>query len=346
VTAKDMTDAVEKGRPEDGESVRGAASSPGGPKVVIQIPAYNEAESLPVTLGELPRELDGVDEVQWLVVDDGSHDRTSEAASEHGADHIVRHSRNEGLARAFVTGLEASVAAGADIVVNTDADNQYRAEDIQQLIEPILEGRADIVVGERPIWDVEHFSWAKKVLQRLGSWVVRKVSGTEVRDAASGFRAFSRDAARRVKVFNDYTYTLETIIQAGHKGMVVASVPIRTNENLRPSRLIDSVPGYLRRQLLTILRIFVTYRPFFFFATLGLIVFGLGFGISLRFLYFFVTGDGTGHVQSLILSALLMGSGFFLGLVGLLADLISVNRKLLEELDWRIRDIETDGEAA
>jgi hypothetical protein len=199
------------------------------------------------------------------------------------------------------------------------------------------------VVGERPIGEMDHFSRLKKLLQRLGSWVVRVVSGTDVADAPSGFRAMSRDAARRLKVFNEYTYTLETIIQAGHKGMAVTSVPVRTNDRLRPSRLIGSLPAYLRRQVLTILRIFVTYRPFFFFAVLGIVTFGAGFLIGLRFLYFFVTGDGSGHVQSLILSALLMGSGFFLGLVGLLADLISVNRKLLEDLDARLGDMEEVG---
>jgi glycosyltransferase involved in cell wall biosynthesis len=306
-------------------------------KVVIQIPCFNEEETLPKTLSELPRELEGVDEVEWLVVDDGSRDGTAAVARRHGVDHLVQLTRNEGLARAFSQGLEASLQAGATVIVNTDADNQYRADDIQKLVDPILEGRADMVVGERPIWEIEHFSWVKKLLQRFGSWVVRVVSGTEVRDAPSGFRAFSREAARKLRVFNDYTYTLETIIQAGHKGMAVTSVPVRVNESLRPSRLIGSLPGYVRRQLLTVLRIFVTYRPFFFFASLGLVAFGVGFAISIRFMYFYVTGTGAGHVQSLILSALLMGSGFFLGLVGLLADLIAVNRKLLEELDARLR---------
>jgi glycosyltransferase involved in cell wall biosynthesis len=312
-------------------------------KLVIQIPCYNEEETLPITLAELPREVEGVDEVEWLVVDDGSEDRTAQVARDHGVDNVVSLTRNQGLARAFVRGLEASLAAGADVVVNTDADNQYDADDIPELVRPVLEGRADIVVGERPIGEMEHFSGVKRLLQRFGSWVVRVVSGTDVADAPSGFRAMSREAARRLKVFNEYTYTLETIIQAGHKGMAVTSVPIRTNQQTRPSRLIRSLPGYLRRQVLTIVRIFVTYRPFFFFAVLGLAVFGAGFLISLRFLYFYLTGDGAGHVQSLILSALLMGSGFFLGLVGLLADLISVNRKLLEELDARIgRMEETD----
>lgn len=309
-------------------------------KLVIQVPAYNEADTLPVTLSELPRDVEGVDEVEWLVVDDGSDDGTAEVAREHGVDHVVRLTRNQGLARAFVRGLEASLKAGADVIVNTDADNQYDARDIPKLVRPVLRGEADIVVGERPIGEMEHFSRVKKRLQRLGSWVVRVASGTDVADAPSGFRAMSREAARRLRVFNEYTYTLETIIQAGHKGMAVTSVPVRTNRQLRPSRLIRSLPGYLRRQVLTILRIFVTYRPFFFFALLGLLVFGAGFLISLRFMYFFLTGNGTGHVQSLILSALLMGSGFFLGLVGLLADLISVNRKLLEDLETRLRKIE------
>lgn len=309
-------------------------------KLVIQIPCFNEEAALPVTLEALPRFVPGVDAVEWLVIDDGSRDRTAEVARAHGVDRVVVLPRHQGLARAFVRGLEEAVAMGADVVVNTDADNQYCADDIATLVEPVLAGTAEIVVGERPIGQIPHFSPVKKMLQRLGSWVVRLASRTEIPDAPSGFRAMSREAAMRLKVFNDYSYVLETIIQAGHKGMAITSVPIRTNEELRPSRLFRSTLRYVGRQGLTVLRIFMTYRPFFFFAVPGAVSFLAGLVISLRFLFFYVTGPGTGHVQSLILSALLMGTGFFLVVVGLLADLASVNRKLLEGLDWRLQVLE------
>ena len=309
-------------------------------KLIIQIPCYNEADSLPVTLAALPRAVPGVGRVEWLVIDDGSTDGTSTIARAHGADHVVRLPRHQGLAGAFVAGLEASVREGADIIVNTDADNQYCAGDIPRLIEPILMGAAEIVVGARPIGSTPHFSSLKKRLQQMGSWAVRKVSKTDIPDAPSGFRAMSRDAAMQLHVFNEYSYTLETIIQAGLKGMAIVSVPVSTNDPLRPSRLMTSLPSYLRRQILTILRIFMTYKPFFFFAAPGIVAFLGGLLIGLRFLFFYMAGEGTGHVQSIILSALLMGSGFFLVVVGLLADLASVNRKLLEGLDWRLKRIE------
>ena len=309
-------------------------------KLVIQIPCYNEETTLGVALSALPREIPGVDAVEWLIIDDGSTDKTVEVARAHGVDHIVRLPRHQGLARAFIAGLEASLSAGADLIVNVDADNQYCADDIPQLIAPILAGQAEIVVGARPISEIEHFSPLKKLLQNLGSWVVRLASNTDIPDAPSGFRAMSRDAAMRLHVFNEYTYTLETIIQAGQKGMVVTSVPIRTNKDLRPSRLVTSIPNYIRRQVLTLLRIFMTYRPFRFFAVPGIALFSLGLLISLRFLYFYVTQAGAGHIQSLILAALLMGIGLFLAIVGLLADLISVNRQLLERVDWRVQKIE------
>lgn len=310
-------------------------------KLIIQIPCYNEAETLPVTLASLPRTLPGIDQVEWLVVDDGSVDGTALVAKAHGVDHVVRLPRHQGLSRAFVAGIEASIGAGADIIVNTDADNQYCADDIPKLLAPIVTGEAEIVIGERPIGEMVHFSPIKKSLQRVGSWVVRKVSGTNIADAPSGFRAMSRDAAMRLQVFNDYSYTLETIIQAGRKGMAITSVPIRTNGQLRPSRLVTSIPSYLRRQVLTILRIFVTYKPFYFFAVPGSLAFLGGFVIGLRFTYFYLFYPGpTGHIQSLILAALLMGTGFFLIVIGLLADLASVNRKLLEGLDWRVKRIE------
>lgn len=309
-------------------------------KLIIQIPCFNEEDALPATLSELPRSCPGVDVVEWLVIDDGSTDRTVEVARECGVDHLIVLPTHQGLSRAFVAGLEAAVASGADIVVNTDADNQYRAEDIPLLIQPILDGRAEIVIGERPIRETPHFSPVKKFLQWAGSWLIRRASGTMVPDAPSGFRAMTRHAAMRLKVFNRYSYTLETIIQAGHKGMAVTSVPVRTNRQRRPSRLLRSTGHYVSRQGLTIIRIFMTYRSFAFFAVPGVILFLIGFFISARFLYFYAAGMGAGHVQSLILSALLMGSGFFLIVVGLLADLASVNRTLLEGLDWRLQRLE------
>ncbi len=309
-------------------------------KLVIQIPCYNEAETLGVTLAALPRSIPGIDTVEVLIIDDGSTDATVAVARAHGVHHIVSLRRNCGLARAFVAGLEASVRAGADVVVNTDADNQYNADDIPALVAPILAGTAEIVIGARPIHAIPHFSPVKKALQRLGSWAVRAASKTSVEDAPSGFRAFSRMAAQQLNVFSDYTYTLETIIQAGQKGMLVASVPIRVNGPTRPSRLIRSTLGYLRRSVLTIIRIFITYRPLRFFAVLGGLIFLAGFLVGARFLYFFVVDRGDGHVQSLILGSLLMSTGFVVFITGILADLIAVNRKLLERIAWRLTQIE------
>ena len=309
-------------------------------KLIIQIPCYNEESTLGITLSALPREIPGVDVVEWLIIDDGSTDQTIDVALKHGVDHVIRLPRNQGLAKAFMAGLEGSLNAGADIIVNTDADNQYCADDIPKLLEPILSGKAEIVVGARPIDNVEHFSYIKKTLQKIGSSVVRLASKTDIPDAPSGFRAISRQAAMRLNVFNEHTYTLETIIQAGQKSMAITSVPIKTNEDLRPSRLVKSIPHYIQRSILTIIRIFMTYRPFLFFTLLGTISFGLGMLISFRFLFLYLGGNGAGHIQSLILAALLMGTGFFLSVTGLIADLISVNRKLLEKLDWRVQKIE------
>lgn len=310
------------------------------PKLVIQIPCHDERETLPVVLASLPRALPGIDAVEWLIIDDGSNDGTSDAARAGGADHIVRFPRRRGLASAFVAGLEASLRAGADVIVNTDADNQYCAEDIPALIAPILQGEADIVIGARPIAATPHFSPAKKALQKLGSWVTRVLSNTDIADAPSGFRAMSREAALRLHVFNGYSYTIETVIQAGRNGLVVRSVPVRTNPPLRRSRLVRGLTSYVVQQLLTMIRVFMTYRPFRFFAVPGALVFAVGLGLGIRFLYFFVTSGGAGHVQSVILAALLMGTGFFLGVVGLLADLIGVNRVLLEQVDWRLKKVE------
>ena len=309
-------------------------------KLVIQIPCYNEASTLGITLRELPRSIPGVDRVEWLVIDDGSTDATSAVARAHGVDHLVRIPSNRGLARAFTAGLEAALRAGADIIVNTDADNQYQAADIPVLIAPILAGRADMVIGERPIEQIAHFSGTKKLLQRLGSRVVQLASNTRVPDAPSGFRAFSRQAALQINVFDNYTYTLETIIQAGQKGMTVVSVPVRVNPDLRPSRLVRSIPQYLHRSALTIGRIFVTYRPLrFFWAVSGLLCVPACL-IGVRFLLEYERGHGQGHVQSLILAAILMIGSMLFFMLGLLADLISVNRRLLEDLRTRLAALE------
>ena len=309
-------------------------------KLIIQIPCYNEESALGLTLDSLPTMVPGVDKVETLIIDDGSTDKTIEVAKNHGVNHIIPLPRHQGLAKAFTAGLEASLKAGADIIVNLDADNQYCAEDIPKLVSPILQNTAEIVVGARPVGEIAHFSPTKKALQRLGSWVVRLASRTDVPDAPSGFRAMSRNAAMRLHVFSDYSYTLETIIQAGQKGMAITSVPVRTNPYVRSSRLFGNLPSYIRRQVSTIFRIFMTYRPFRFFAAPGIFLFLAGLLISLRFLYFYITTGGAGHVQSLILSAMLMGGGFFLIIVGLLADLIGVNRNLLERLDWKVHEIE------
>lgn len=307
-------------------------------KLIIQMPCYNEAGTLAVALAALPRQVPGFDQVEWLIVDDGSSDGTAQFAMANGVDHVVRHTRNQGLARAFMSGLDACLRRGADVIVNTDADNQYHAGDIPALTAPIVEGRADIVVGARPIDAIEHFSPTKKLLQKLGSWVVRVVSRTDIPDAPSGFRAMSRAAARRLVVFSDYTYTLETIIQAGQKNMAIVSVPVRVNGDLRPSRLVKSIPSYIQRSIGTMVRVFVVYRPFRFFATIGLFLFSLGFLIGLRYLWFLWNDPQAGHVQSLILASVLLGAGFNTLLIAFVADLLAANRKLLEELRFLLRE--------
>jgi glycosyltransferase involved in cell wall biosynthesis len=314
-------------------------------KLIIQIPCYNEAATLPVALQALPRHIEGFDKVEWLIIDDGSSDSTVEVAKANGADHIVSFAKNQGLARVFMAGLDACIKLGADVIVNTDADNQYDARDIPLLTKPILDKKAELVIGARPISEIKHFPFIKKLLQNLGSWVVRLASKTDIPDAPSGFRAMSREAALRLNVFNDYTYTLETIIQAGQKNMAIVSVPVRVNEDLRPSRLVKSIPGYMKKSVSTIVRIFVVYRPFRFFASIGLFLFSAGFVIGLRFLYYFSQGSGEGHVQSLILASILLGIGFQTMLVAFLADLLAVNRRLMEDVQFRLRKIGNRGGA-
>ena len=314
-------------------------------KLIIQIPCYNEAGTLSIALATLPREVPGFDSVEWLIIDDGSKDDTVRIARENGVDHVVRHTRNQGLARAFMSGLDACLSLGADVIVNTDADNQYNADDIPVLTAPILENRADIVVGARPIETIKHFSFIKKMLQKLGSWVVRIASKTDIIDAPSGFRAINRIAAQRLMVFNDYTYTLETIIQAGQKNMAITSVPIRVNEDLRPSRLFKSMPAYVKRSIVTIIRIFVIYRPFRFFASIGAILFGAGCMIGLRYLWYYMQGSGDGHVQSLILASILLGMGFQALLIAFIADLQAANRKLMEDVRFNLKVMTNNNES-
>ncbi len=306
-------------------------------KLIIQIPCYNEAETLPVTLKELPRKVDGFDKVEWLIINDGSTDETVQVALKNGVDHIVSFKKNRGLAEVFKAGLDACIHFGADVIVNTDADNQYDASDIPKLTEPILSGKAEIVIGARPITQIKHFSLIKKILQKFGSYVVRNVSKTDIPDAPSGFRAISRDAAMKLNVFNNYTYTLETIIQAGRKNMAITWVDINVNEDLRPSRLVKSIFMYIKKSLITIIRIFMIYEPFVFFMRIGIFTILAGILLGLRYIFFLFSGDGSGHVQSLILSSILLVVGFQTLITAFIADLLSANRKLLEDIQYRIK---------
>lgn len=309
-------------------------------KLIIQVPCYNEEGTLAIALKALPREVPGIDKVEWLIINDGSSDRTIEVAKENGVDHVVDLGYHQGLARGFMAGLDACLRAGADVIVNTDADNQYNADDIQLLVAPILAGEAAIVVGARPITEIEHFSPLKKSLQVMGSWVVRVASNTDIADAPSGFRAMSRDAAMQLNVFSQYTYTLETIIQAGQKNMAIVSVPIRTNGYLRPSRLMKSMSAYIQRSIFTIVRIFMTYRPLKFFTWLGAFPFTAGFALGVRWIILFQQDPTRGREPSLILAAILILIGVQLWIFGVIADVIAVNRKLLEDIQLRIKRVE------
>jgi glycosyltransferase involved in cell wall biosynthesis len=316
-------------------------------KLIIQIPCLNEAATLPATIADLPRSVPGIDVVELLVIDDGSRDGTADIARACGVDHVVRLRRNKGLAAAFMTGIDASLKCGADFIVNTDGDNQYAGREIPRLLQPLLAGEADIVIGDRNIAELEHLSWRRRQLQRLGSWVVRQVSSTKVPDTTSGFRAYTREAALRMTVISEFSYTLESIIQAGKKRMAIAHVPVVTNPRTRKSRLFDSTFSYIKRSAATIVRIYTMYEPLKVFTYIGLTLFAVGFAIAARSLYPLLFGNAYGprFLQSLILAAVLMIVGFQVVLIGLVADVISGNRKLLEDLLYRIRSLELSGGA-
>jgi glycosyltransferase involved in cell wall biosynthesis len=315
-------------------------------KLIVQIPCLNEADTLPATIRDIPRSIPGIDAVEILVIDDGSSDETARVARSLGVDHVVSLRRTRGLASAFMTGIDACLKLGADIIVNTDGDNQYVGQDIPVLVAPLLTGEADIVIGDRNVQDIKSMSAGRKFLQRFGSWIVRRVSNTRVPDTTSGFRAYTREAALRMTIVSEFSYTLESIIQAGRKRLAIAHVRIRTNPRTRPSRLFQSVWSYLKQSGSTIVRIYTMYEPLRVFATIGVVIFGVGFATSVRFLYFYFTGDGSGHLQSLVLAAVLLIVGFQVVLMGLVADVISSNRKLIEDVLYRIRSLESEDSRA
>jgi glycosyltransferase involved in cell wall biosynthesis len=306
-------------------------------KLIIQIPCLNEEHTLPKTMEDLPKQIDGIDTIEILIIDDGSTDKTVEVAKSLGVHHVLQFTNNKGLAKAFISGINQSLKLGADIIVNTDADNQYFGGDIVKLIQPILKKDADIVIGDRQVETIRHFSPVKIFLQKFGSWIVRQLSGTEVPDATSGFRAYSRDAALQLNVVSDFTYTIETIISAGKKNLAITHVPVKTNTKLRESRLFPNIRVYIQRSLVTMLKVYSMYRPLRLFTLAGGTTFLLGFAIGCRYLFFFFIGQTEGHIQSLILSAILLIVGFQIIMMGIAAELISVNRQLLEDIQLRIK---------
>lgn len=309
-------------------------------KLIVQIPCLNEADTLPAAVRDIPRKIEGVDQVELLVIDDGSKDGTAQVARQLGVEHVIRFRRRRGLASAFRRGLDEALLRGADVIVNTDADNQYRGDFIPALIAPVLNGRADMVIGDRQTDTIAHFPWLKRVLQRWGTWGVRKISKTNVTDATSGFRAYSREAAMRVMVFSRFSYTLETILQAGIQKMAIETVKVQTNPPTRPSRLFKSIPQYLRKSLETLLRVYTMYQPLRVYMTIGLLIFALGFALGLRFVADYLAGTGDGKIQSLILAAVFLLAGFQTMMIGVLADVIANNRKLLEAVLYRLRLVE------
>jgi glycosyltransferase involved in cell wall biosynthesis len=306
-------------------------------KLVVQIPCLNEAENLPRVLRDIPGVIAGIDEIEVLVIDDGSTDGTSEVARAEGVAHVVRLRRTQGLARGFMVGLDAALRLGADVIVNFDADNQYKGSEIPRLIAPILAGEAEMVIGDRQVETIEHFSPTKKALQKLGSWIVRKVSTTDVPDATSGFRVFSREAALRMNVVTEFTYTLETIIQAGKQRLALTHIPISTNSNSRPSRLFSTNRNYVKRSIVSIVRIYTHYEPFKAFSLLGSVFLLGGLLVGGRFLYYYLNGQGQGKIQSLIFAAVLLIVGVQIVLMGLVSDTIVANRRLIEEILYRER---------
>ncbi|HBG60796.1 MAG: glycosyl transferase [Omnitrophica WOR_2 bacterium GWF2_38_59] len=309
-------------------------------KLIIQIPCLNEEESLPKTLSDLPKHIDGIDIIETLIIDDGSTDRTSAVAKECGVNHIVRFTSKKGLAKVFHAGLDASLKKGADIIVNTDADGQYKGEDIPRLVKPILEGTADIVIGNRDIENIKQFSWIKKRLQRIGSAVIRILSGSNIPDATTGFRAYNKEAALRLNIISEYTYTLESIIQAEHKGLAITNIIVHTNRVDRPSRLFKSIPHYIKRSIVTMIRVFAMFNPLRMFLNLGSVSLCIGTLIGCRFLFHYLMGGGYGKIQSLILAAVFLIIGFQLLIMGLVSDLISANRRLIEDTLLRVKKIE------
>lgn len=311
-------------------------------KLIVQIPCFNEEKTLPQTIQDIPRQIAGISEVEILVIDDGSTDNTIDVARKNGVDHIVKHTSNKGLAKAFSTGMDACLRLGADIIVNTDGDNQYKGEDIPKLIKPILKQKADMVIGDRQTDKIPHFSFSKKKMQKIGSFVVRKLSGTKAQDTVSGFRAFSRETALQLNIVSPFSYTIETLIQAGKKHLTVASVPVGTNPKNRESRLFKSIPNFIERSISTMIRMYTMYQPLRIFFYIGSFFIAMGMIPSIRFLYFYLTGASTGHIQSLILASILFIIGFQVYMIGLLADVIGFNRKLIEETLLRVKRVEMD----